>query len=348
MTSSARRFDGRLLLIYLFPGLGDAVLLAPVVQALLRESPTLRIHLLARHVFARLWQHIDLPVAVHLFPEELVDREYTNIDQPVGPPHEHDPQVVDGRRQALESELAAYRFDVAVDLTLKSGIDSRYWLTASRATVRRGWMRLGETASGAGLSYGALDVRDAMDRHWSEYCLLPLGDIAPPAPDHDFPWRFRTGSTPSISTAPGVVLIPGSSIPSKRWPVEHFIEIGSWLTEEHAVTVTVVGSRSEEELVSSIVRGIGDRAEAYCGTSFRELLGVIAHANFVVSNDTGPMQLAFALGTPTVAIFLHTSPRVWGPQRLEVRHVILRQGESPVLPRQVRHAVGSILESGPR
>jgi hypothetical protein len=55
----------------------------------------------------------------------------------------------------------------------------------------------------------------------------------------------------------------------------------------------------------------------------------VASADAVLSNDTGPMHLGFALDTPTVALFARMSPVVWGPLRPDPRHVCLRLPDGP-------------------
>jgi lipopolysaccharide heptosyltransferase II len=112
---------------------------------------------------------------------------------------------------------------------------------------------------------------------------------------------------------PLLAIHPGAGWETKRWPVEKFAEIA----RRFEGTVVVVGSGGERSLAARIVEATaGQRNPALnlAGeTSLKQLAALLGGADAVVSNDSGPMHLAAAMGTSVVGIFTCTSPLLSGP-----------------------------------
>ncbi|NJD26675.1 MAG: glycosyltransferase family 9 protein [Chloroflexi bacterium] len=104
--------------------------------------------------------------------------------------------------------------------------------------------------------------------------------------------------------APLAVLHPGASDPRRRWPARSFAGVGDGLADR-GLQVVVTGSDGEVGLATEVVGAMaGSGAVAVAGRiGLAGLLGVLARAAVVVANDTGPLHLASALGTPSVGIF---------------------------------------------
>lgn len=109
------------------------------------------------------------------------------------------------------------------------------------------------------------------------------------------------------------ILAPGASYgPAKQWGPERFAAVGA-AVEARGIRSVVVGSGSDRDAATVLRRaprapsGIVDLTGR---TSLGELVGILAGAEVVVSNDSGVMHLAAALERPTVAVFGSTSP-VW-------------------------------------
>jgi heptosyltransferase-1 len=76
----------------------------------------------------------------------------------------------------------------------------------------------------------------------------------------------------------------------------------------------IVGSKSDKAIADEIVSLSGGRALSLAGkTNLRELIAIISRANFIVSNDSGPMHIAAALNVPVFAVFGPTDPLRTGP-----------------------------------
>ena len=107
-----------------------------------------------------------------------------------------------------------------------------------------------------------------------------------------------------------VVFAPGAEFGSaKRWPAVHFAELAALLD----VTVVLLGSAKEAALCEQIATHANAQAPGRCLnlaglTSLPQALSLIAGSRHVVSNDSGLMHVAAALGVPQVAVFGSSSP----------------------------------------
>jgi ADP-heptose:LPS heptosyltransferase len=117
--------------------------------------------------------------------------------------------------------------------------------------------------------------------------------------------RDREEASRYISPAdqPVVVLHPGASDIRRRWPADKFAEVGDALAAAGA-HIVVTGSEQERELTATVVRAMHTTAQDLSGClSLGGLAGLLEYARIVVTNDTGPMHLAHAVGSKTVGIY---------------------------------------------
>ena len=100
-----------------------------------------------------------------------------------------------------------------------------------------------------------------------------------------------------------VTLHPGAGDRRRRWPPEKFAAVGDALAGVGA-RVAVVGIEEDRALISGIVDAMNHEALDLCGRlSLRGLVGLLSRCAVVVSNDSGPLHLAAAVGVATVGIF---------------------------------------------
>ena len=144
---------------------------------------------------------------------------------------------------------------------------------------------------------------------------LPDGAARPPEwpvpqlsvpPDEVSRWRQANG----LGSGRAVALAPGSVGASQRWT--YYPEAARLLTER-GLDVWVVGGPGEKQLAAEIVAAGGARVRDLSGTDLRIGVLAMAAADVAISNDSGLMHIAAALGTPTMGIFGPTSPHLWGP-----------------------------------
>lgn len=110
-----------------------------------------------------------------------------------------------------------------------------------------------------------------------------------------------------------VALVPGAARGgAKRWPAEHFAEVGRRIAD--SARTVVLGTRDETGLCSGIAAGIGPGAVNLAGqTSIPEMAAVLERCSVAVTNDSGGMHLATAVGRRVVAVFGLTDPSKTGP-----------------------------------
>lgn len=102
---------------------------------------------------------------------------------------------------------------------------------------------------------------------------------------------------------PRVALHPGAKDPRRRWPAERFTEVADALTGR-GYEVVVTGDTGEHDLVEQLAVAARRPVRPLAGTlSLGGLAGLYAECAAVVANDTGPLHLASAVGTPTVGIY---------------------------------------------
>jgi ADP-heptose:LPS heptosyltransferase len=108
---------------------------------------------------------------------------------------------------------------------------------------------------------------------------------------------------------PWVVVHAGASAPSRRYPPARFVEVVRRLAAA-GVDVVLTGSAEEMALVEEIRRASGVTARSLAGRlDVAELAAVIARAPVLVSNNTAPVHIAAAVGTPVVDLYALTNPQ---------------------------------------
>jgi lipopolysaccharide heptosyltransferase II len=116
----------------------------------------------------------------------------------------------------------------------------------------------------------------------------------------------------------------------KRWRIAGYAEVAGWATKEARARIVMFGAPEEAPLAAAIAATSGVPIVNLCGkTGVRELQWLLRKCKVLVSNDTGTMHMAAALGTPVVALFGPTSPDSFGP--IGDRHRIIR-GKAPCSP----------------
>jgi len=119
-------------------------------------------------------------------------------------------------------------------------------------------------------------------------------------------------------TQPIFGLNPGAEYgPAKRWPVEKFIAAAKEIQQRTNCAWILFGAKGDQELTAQIAAAIYDlrfTTHNLAGkTSLRELMALLKPSRILLTNDTGPMHVAAALGTPVVVPFGSTSPELTGP-----------------------------------
>jgi heptosyltransferase-2 len=146
---------------------------------------------------------------------------------------------------------------------------------------------------------------------------LPKGAALPadyPQPQLEVPaaevaaWRQRLGLAAAGRVA---AFAPGAVGPSKRWPASYYAQTAKELVAA-GFAVWVLGGPGETALAAEIAAG-SPHVRDLTGADLRNAILAMAAADVAVSNDSGLLHVAAAVGTPSIGIFGPTSPWHWAP-----------------------------------
>lgn len=212
-------------------------------------------------------------------------------------------------------EIRARRYDLVIDLF--GNPRSALMTFASRAKYRVGY-----DFRGRSYAYNHLVKPRGAEVHNVEFNLDALRRIGVPIVSKTllFPLAsddiaFADNAAKTLGLEEDVIIgvNPGTNRPTERWPAEKFAEMGKLAVERCAARVLVFWGPGEKALAENIVSTIGERAIVAPPTTLKQLGALFQKCTVVVSNDSGPMHIAAALGVPTVGIFGPVNPRLQGP-----------------------------------
>lgn len=222
--------------------------------------------------------------------------------------------------RSLLRSLQQRRFDLVLDLQglFRTGL----MVHATEAPVRIGL----ETArEGSGLACHALleDTGRTVPAHRRYWRLAEFLGLADRQPDITFSIGSddRNWADKEIHGLGGrvVALHPGARWETKRWPLEHFAVVAAHAIRQHAASVVLIGSKEELSATSKLKELIlrfapEGRVHNLAGqTTLKQLAALLGSVQSLVTNDSGPMHLAAALGTPVLGVFTCTSATRSGP-----------------------------------
>ena len=207
-------------------------------------------------------------------------------------------------------------FDWVIDLQCLARSGAFAWLANGGLTVG-----LDEPREGARMFYDLAARRPSFHTHAVDWYLrvLPLlglsaasdFDWLPPRPEVAAAIRRRW----PVNSSDGIILQPGARWLNKRWPVESFAVLARQILEQFpGVHVAVLGGAEDTALGQAVAGAAGPSCLDLTGRlSLPEMVEWIRSCRLMVTNDTGPMHVAAALGKPVVALFGPTEPRRTGP-----------------------------------
>jgi heptosyltransferase-2 len=136
----------------------------------------------------------------------------------------------------------------------------------------------------------------------------PLPELVVPAAEIAG-WRLRMNLP---GDRPAVALCPGAVGPSKRWTTDGYRSLAARLADD-GMAVWVLGGLGERASAQEIVAGLGPAVRDLTSDDLRNAILALAGARAAISNDSGLLHVAAALGTPSIGIFGPTSPWHWAP-----------------------------------
>ena len=321
---------------------GDLLLATPALRALRRRYPAARLDILTTEASGQLVRESPLVDHVYTLDKYAFDAPSALLRRPW--------RLL--RPLPLLSALRRNNYDAVLllhHLTLTFGqLKYRGLLAAIHARCAAGL----DNGHGSFLDLRVPDLGFG-DRHEAEYALAVAGAVGATLPRgerglrlEDLGWdevaRHTQGAPPLVAVHPG----SGTYSTARRWPAERFAELAAALHDEHSASVVLVGDSSERELHERILAQL--RAERATSTqaaldwivseagrhSPRQLAQRLARCAVFIGNDSFPMHLAVAVGTPVVAIFGPSNARAWGPYVPDApeRAVVVRRDDLPCSP----------------
>jgi heptosyltransferase-1 len=234
---------------------------------------------------------------------------------------QHWPEMLQSIRWMREQQ-----FDWVIDLQCLARSGAFAWLANGRLLVG-----LDEVREGARGFYDVAVRRASFHTHAVDWYLAVLPRLGVPA-NKNFQWlperpaiaaevkRKWLGelvSTPhsALRTPHWIVLQPGARWLNKHWPVKNFAELVHLLAQAYPDHRFAILGGSDDQLAGKLIaRAAPDRCLDLCGrTSLPEMIEWLRLCDLMITNDTGPMHAAAALGKPLVALFGPTAPRRTGP-----------------------------------
>jgi len=299
------------LLILKPSSLGDIIHVLPVLRLIKCQRPHWQVHWWISQSFAPLLQNDPDLAAVHPFCRR-------GWGTPAG--------LARGVQQL--GQLHRERFDVVLDLQGLARSAAFSWIARAGLTIG-----LHQHREGAAAAYDVAVERPSPNAHAVDWCRAVLPYLGLENND-DFEWMPRRDNPLPECYEAGqrwLALCPGARWENKRWPVESFETlIRNLLMEQGNLRVVVLGGKEDAELGVRL-GAIGARCVDKTGqTTLPEMVEWIRASEVVVTNDTGPMHVAAALGKPVVALFGPTDPRRTGPY--QARGTVLQSSAMECVP----------------
>lgn len=307
--------------------IGDAVLSQPMLALLGERFPD---------------SHIDVLAAPWVAP---VFERMAQVRQVIVSPFGHGELRLAGRRRLAET-LPPYARAIVLPNSLKSALVP--WFAG--IPVRTGWR--GEMRFGLLNDLRELDemVYPLLTERFAALAMpahVSLGRVVPrPRLDVDPEARAATLARLGLSTeAPVLALAPGAEYgPAKRWPTRHFAGVARAYAARGFQT-WLFGSANDANVAAEVAESTNGRAANLAGrTSLAQAIDLLSLADRVVTNDSGLMHIAAALGRPLAAVFGSSSPGFTPPLSASARIISRDLPCSPCFQRTCPLGHGDCLE----
>lgn len=178
------------------------------------------------------------------------------------------------------------------------------------------------------LTQGIPDTRPEGTKHEAEYCLDVLKHIGIkvntfrlylPLKEESEAWVEKLFFDNDIFPADRLIAVhPGASCISKRWPAENFSGLINQIIEKRLARIILIGGAESKKIAADVLRQVKIPLTDVTGkASLSQLASLLKKCRLLISNDSGPVHMAAAVGTPVISIFGRNqaglSPARWRP-----------------------------------
>jgi ADP-heptose:LPS heptosyltransferase len=333
-------FDPRNILVIDFGQLGDVVLSLPALRAIREKFPQARITVAVGKPGAPI---VDL--SGYADATIVVDRVALRDGSKV---------LAIFRIGRIIKQVRREQFDFVIDLHSLSETNLLGFL--SRAPHRLYARRPGRSLDILANFHPKPPIEDnrptkhAIDRYLD--VLIPLGILdaprvprLPTLPEDDASVEQMLKKVKANQNAPLVGLFPGAGHPGRRWPLARFAELAERLVRNDGVRIVLFAGPEEREMVKEMKASFPRSTIIFDKLTIPQLASALARLSVFVSNDTGPMHIATAVGTSVVALLDRPTPNSFIP--IEERHrVIYSRRISEMTTEEVYEATRELLAAG--
>jgi heptosyltransferase I len=223
----------------------------------------------------------------------------------------------------LVSDIRRKKYDCVIDL--QGLLRSSIMTFLSRAEFKVGFKKPKERIST--FAYNVkIDIPESITHAIEKniYLVSEFLKIKPNVPDFNIPKIERYSSIgrkvleangAEIVKAKYMVIAPGARWNSKRWSTDFFAKVLDCIAERDALEFIIIGTKDEVKLADEIMLKC-KKAKPFSfadKTNMIELVELLRNAELLLTNDSGPMHIAAALGTRVTAMFGPTDPKLTGP-----------------------------------
>jgi len=283
--------------IVMMSAVGDAVHVLPVINALKRANPRVRIT----------W-------VLQPAPATLV-RGHRSVDEII---------IFDRARglaafSDIAAELAKRRFDLVINLQVyfKAGIVTAF----THAPVKLGFDRARARDFNwlfTNRKIPVSPVQHVQDQYFEFLAALGVSpepvewDLGPWPGERDWQRKFTASIDRPIAS-----IVVATSKPEKDWLPERWAEVADTLHAQFGMQVVLVGGKSEREVAAEhiVMERTKHKPRSELGSGLRNLVSILDASALVLSPDTGPLHMAVALGRPVISLMGYTNPKRTGPYR---------------------------------
>jgi ADP-heptose:LPS heptosyltransferase len=283
--------------------LGDVILTLPVVRNLKEAYPDASITYLCTHYTSQILESYSLIDKLIIYDRDQTHKGFRKI-------------------LSLAKELSEYNFDLAVHLLPRYPLALATYLAQIKYTIGTGFRWYSFL-----FTHRQYDHRKYNQYHEAEYNLRLLSKISIDSTYHPdvyshfkFSSELQEGVQNIISDRfrgkSFIVLHPGSGGSSIDWPLSHYTQLIQYLNEWGQFAVGVTGVEREREFLNPLYKADVDFIDLVGTFDLNELAIFLKNARLFLSNSTGPLHLAVAMGTKVLGLYPNSpglGPGRWGP-----------------------------------
>lgn len=299
------------ILVIRFSSLGDVILTTPATRALKEKFPGAELHVLTKRAFSGIFEGSPFVDKVI----EFDDKKCSSIF----------------RLLKFIKALNINRYSIVVDLhrNLRSRMIYTLLCASRKVSYKKGAIKRRLLVA---YKMRFKNMPHTVDKYLS--ALKPLG-VASAAREpfmmlsrnnEEFAEKFFSANNIHADSIK-IAVCPGAKNYAKIYPREKFVNLIDMITGRLGARVILIGAPDERQLIDSIILNVKDKDKvaSLTNASIAESAAVIKSCNQLITNDSGPMHIASAVGTPIIALFGPTD-KDFGFYPLGKNNIVLTKG----------------------